>query len=69
MKQKYYVNNNPQPNGDHEVHTSTCQYFPIMYNRTFLGEFESCHDAVREARNHHQKTNGCIHCCTPCHTT
>ena len=69
MKQMYYVNDNPQPNGDHEVHVTTCYYFPMMYNRTYLGDFETCHDAVGEAKKRYPKANGCIHCCAPCHTT
>ncbi|PWV54450.1 hypothetical protein C7475_1021209 [Chitinophaga sp. S165] len=69
MKQKYYVNDNAQPNGDHEVHVPTCHKFPEIYNRTYLGEFETCQEAIREAKNRHPKANGCIHCCTPCHTS
>ncbi|MGF6849957.1 hypothetical protein QFZ51_005192 [Chitinophaga sp. W3I9] len=69
MKQNYYVNNNPQLNGDHEVHVSTCEYFPMMYNRTYLGGFETCQEAVREATKRYKKANGCIHCCRLCHTT
>lgn len=69
MKQPYYVNNNEQSNGDHEVHVSTCYYFARMYSRMYLGEFETCQEAVREARKHYQKVNGCLTCCKPCHTS
>jgi hypothetical protein len=68
MKQKYYVNDNQQVNGDHEVHTEACRYLPGR-DRTYLGEFESCFPAVREAKKHYNQTNGCIHCCEPCHTS
>ncbi|MDR6569258.1 hypothetical protein MRBLMN1_005111 [Chitinophaga ginsengisegetis] len=69
MKQKYYVNNNAQPKGDHEVHVITCPYFSMMFNRTYLGEFETCQEAVREAKKRYQKSNGCLECCKPCHTS
>ncbi len=45
MKKSYYVNNNQQPNGDHEVHVEGCIYMPG--NRKYLGEFDNCKDAVK----------------------
>ncbi|WP_166038323.1 hypothetical protein [Sphingosinicella sp. YJ22] len=63
----YYVNDNAQPNGDHEVHVSACAYFPS--NRTYLGEYGSCAPAVAEARKTWSQSNGCYHCCRPCHTS
>lgn len=65
----YYVNQNAQPNGDHEVHVSTCSYLPAAANRTYLGDFSSCKPAVDEARRHYTQVNGCFHCSEPCHTT
>jgi hypothetical protein len=63
----YYVNDNAQPNGDHEVHVSTCSYFPS--SRTYLGEFSSCSPAVSEARKKWNQVNGCSWCCRACHTS
>lgn len=68
MKQKYYVNDNPQPNGDHEVHVATCYYLHMISKRTYLGEFETCQDAVREVKKRYKTANGCMTCCRPCHT-
>ena len=62
----YYVNDIAQANGDHEVHVSTCTYFPS--NRTYLGEFSSCAPAVTEAKKKWSQSNGCYWCCRPCHT-
>jgi hypothetical protein len=67
MKKKYYVNRTAQSNGDHEVHVEGCQYMPS--NRTYLGEFYNCHEAVREAKSHSGQTNGCKTCCNLCHTS
>lgn len=66
MKKKYYVNNNAQPNGDHEVHREGCTYMPS--NRKYLGEFSNCKDAVVEARKTHSNVNGCYYCSNECHT-
>ena len=64
----YYVNRNVQLNGDHEVHTHLCTYLPAEANRIYLGTFNTCHDAVREARKHYAQVNGCYWCATACHT-
>ncbi len=63
----YYVNDDAQANGDHEVHVSSCNYFPS--NRTYLGEFSSCSPAVTEARKKWHQVNGCYWCCRDCHTS
>lgn len=66
---KYYVNKNAQSNGDHEVHREDCRYLPSESNRKYLGEFTSCDGAVREAKRHYTKSNGCKTCCPNCHTS
>ena len=62
----YYVNNNAQPNGDHEVHRDGCNYMPI--SKTHLGAFNNCHDAVKAAKQYYAQVNGCYFCSTACHT-
>jgi hypothetical protein len=64
----YYVNDRAQANGDHEVHDHYCQYLPLLPNRTYLGEFSNCRDAVIEATKHHRQVNGCKTCSSECHT-
>lgn len=63
----YYVNNNAQTNGDHEVHEEGCKYMPT--NRKDLGYHNSCKEAVREAKKTYPKADGCAFCCIPCHTS
>jgi hypothetical protein len=65
----YYVNTNAQANGDHEVHESGCTFMPDASNRKFLGDFQSCHAAVRESKRYYSKSNGCFYCSLACHTT
>ena len=64
---KYYVNMNAQSNGDHEVHTEDCSWLPNSENRLYLGYFSNCADAVKEARKHYSKVDGCAYCCSSCH--
>ncbi len=64
----YYVNKNAQTNGDHEVHKTGCSYMPDAGNRLYLGDFNNCHDAVREAKKHYAQSNGCYYCSPECHT-
>lgn len=64
----YYVNQNAQNNGDHEVHKGSCPRLPSPLNRKYLGEFTNCTDAVREARSHYSQVDGCAICSPACHT-
>lgn len=64
---KYYLNLNPQPNGDYEVHVEGCVFFPS--DKVFLGEFSNCIPAVREAKKIRPKSNGCKTCSNLCHTS
>lgn len=63
----YYVNNDSQSNGDHEVHVTGCVFFPS--DRIYLGEHSSCNAAVTEAKRYYSQSNGCATCCPACHTS
>lgn len=65
----YYVNKNAQSNGDHEVHKEGCSFMPNAENRTYLGDFTNCRDAVRAAKKHYAQSNGCYYCSNECHTS
>ncbi|RAH34417.1 hypothetical protein DOT37_03105 [Pantoea agglomerans] len=69
MGHHYYVNKNAQTNGDHEVHVGSCDRMPQTSNRLYLGIFESCSPAVREAKKFYLKSNGCYYCSRACHTS
>ncbi len=64
----YYVNKNPQPTGEHEVHKSGCSCMPIEIHKKYLGNFTNCHAAVRKAREYFTNVDGCKHCSKECHT-
>lgn len=63
----YYVNNQAQSNGDHEVHTADCRYLPSLLNRKALGQHENCKSAVTEAKKTYSKSDGCETCSNDCH--
>jgi len=65
---RYYVNKNAQSTGEHEVHTTGCSYMPNPENRTYLGDFTNCKDAVKAAKKVYDNVDGCYYCCKPCHT-
>ncbi len=63
----YYVNNNAQSNGDHEVHANHCRFIPM--DKKFLGFFANCRDAVKEAKKIYSQSNGCKICNNECHSS
>lgn len=65
---RYYVNDNAQANGDHEVHRDGCSFMPDPENRTYLGDFNHCAPAVAEAKKRYRRSNGCYYCSRECHT-
>jgi hypothetical protein len=64
----YYVNKNAQANGDHEVHRSGCSFMPATENRQYLGDYQTCGPAVREAKKYYSAADGCYYCCPDCNT-
>jgi hypothetical protein len=70
MASDYYVNTRAQATtGDHEVHKQGCTWMPSTENRKYLGAFNSCADAVKEAKKTYSTANGCIYCSPECHTS
>ena len=65
----YYVNDNAQNNGDHEVHREGCRWLALAMNTTSLGNFTSCHPAVAAAKRRYRQSNGCATCSPNCHTS
>jgi hypothetical protein len=65
---RYYVNDQPQPTGEHEVHKESCTHGPSSQNQKYLGEFSNCKAAVAEARKIYDEVDGCYFCAKECHT-
>ena len=67
MIMKYYVSKIAQTNGDHEVHDESCHWLPSPEHRAYVGEYLSCFGAVLDAKKQYPQSDGCVHCCKPCH--
>ncbi len=65
---KYYVNDNAQPTGEHEIHEESCWFLPVLKNRRYLGEFFSFADAKKAAEQLYDNVDGCAYCCPEGHT-
>jgi hypothetical protein len=63
----YYVNENAQPTGEHEVHKTGCSHMPDASNRKNLGEHATCQSAVKEAKKTYTNVDGCFYCSNECH--
>ncbi|BDR16315.1 hypothetical protein VspSTUT11_42910 [Vibrio sp. STUT-A11] len=68
MHKFYFVNNLMDDNGDHEVHTLDCNHLPNT-ERTLVGWFDNCEDAVKAAKKFYLNSNGCYWCSRSCHTS
>ena len=69
MADHYYVNDNAQPNGDHEVHKDGCPWLARAHSTSYLGAFEHCREAVDVAKRTYRQSNGCATCAPACHTS
>ena len=65
---RYYVNKKKQNNRGHEVHIEECHFLPKTENRIYLGQFNSCTEAIADAKKHYNKVKACKHCLEECHT-
>ncbi len=63
---RYYINTQPEANGNHEVHQADCNLLPDEAHRFFLGFFNRCSDALKEAKTHYPQVNGCYYCSNEC---
>lgn len=70
MTKTYYFNNNVDSHGKHEIHTEDCIYLEKTYNKTIIGDFKNCNDALKNTifRHFPKRFDGCYYCCNECHT-
>ena len=64
---KYYVNQNAQSTGEHEVHKEGCSHFPKEANARYLGAYSNCRDAINKAKELYSNVDGCAYCVPECH--
>jgi len=66
---RYYVNNQSQDNGDHEVHVLGCYWLKLATSTLDLGDHSTCRTAVATAKKVYSTANGCATCSPDCHTS
>jgi len=59
----YYVNRQPLPTGEHEVHRSDCEHLPNIKSLYCLGSLDTGEEAILEAEKYFVKVKGCEFCC------
>lgn len=67
MLNYFYVNNNAQPTGEHEVHKEGCEKLKEVLSKKYLGMFSNCEAALKEAKKHYTNVDGCYYCIPECH--
>ena len=65
----YFFNNNVDANGRHEIHVKDCSSSPYVLNRTYIGYYSSCNEALQKAKALYplKSFDGCYWCCRDCH--
>ncbi|QSH40690.1 hypothetical protein P0136_11960 [Lentisphaerota bacterium ZTH] len=63
----YIVNKIAQETGEHEIHKTSCNFLPGVEERTPIGIFETCHEAIGKAKEFYDNVDGCKYCCPECH--
>lgn len=59
---RYYVSTQARQNGFHEVHQADCNFLPDASHLLFLGFFNQCQNAIKEAKKHYPQSSGCLYC-------
>lgn len=67
MTATYHVTDSPVQDGQHVLHSGTCQVLPSDGLRN-LGVHAACAPAMAQARALFDPVNGCAFCCPDCYT-
>lgn len=59
----YYLEQRIQSDGYRLVHTALCESLSGQVRKQYLGVFDDCLSAVKEARNVFPQVKGCVLCC------
>ena len=65
----YYFYDYTDKHGNHEVHTGDCSKLPSIMNRTYIGYYSSCKEAISKAKSSFplKSFDGCYYCSNECH--
>ncbi len=60
----YYFNNVADVNGNYEIHAEDSPFIPSSLDRTYIGDFSSCDDALQMAISQYPEKS--FVCCPQC---
>lgn len=60
----FYLSSTPNDSGLHEVHDRECEHIPSVYDRDYLGPFNSGKEAMRKALTLKKEVGLCESCCS-----
>lgn len=60
----YYFDNVADVNGNHVIHAEDSAFIPPTSDRTYIGDFSSCNEALQEAE--YQYPEKSFICCYSC---
>lgn len=63
---KFYVSDNPDETGMHQIHDEDCIHLPPIFYRKYLGRFDISFEAMETARRYFKRVKGCQHCTSEC---
>ena len=64
--QQYYITKIPNKSGFHVLHTKNCFKCFISVHTLYLGEFDTCEEAVKVAQKYFKKVLPCDFCLPNC---
>ncbi|QZT37387.1 hypothetical protein K5X82_00495 [Halosquirtibacter xylanolyticus] len=59
----YYINNQYQSEGVHEVHTADCPFLPGSIDRRYIGAYKNVDMAIHNAQSEYSHVESCAYCC------
>ncbi|UZD24240.1 hypothetical protein PBT90_12680 [Algoriphagus halophytocola] len=59
----FYLSSKPNSEGAFEIHDRECEHIPDLYERDYLGPYNSSKEALRKAASIRPKAKACDHCC------
>ena len=62
----YYIDIEKSIFNENEVHEKGCHRMPKQENLEFLGNYSSCHTALKEAQKKFNDATGCYSCSWEC---
>lgn len=59
----FYLSSKPNQDGTFEIHDRECERIPDLYERDYLGPYNSSQEALRKANSLTPEAGLCEHCC------